>query len=202
MIRAADVLDRCGRAPGTRYAVISGSGGGAALATDNLAQTPFEAARLSDASLAALADAYAEPQRTRPLARVAVDDSWHVAITLGGGMAHMRKVIAAVKSNAAPLSDDVGLRRVAKFVPKKRNTEIYFAVDQLGKLIGRIAKAVGNPFPYTIPEINAPVAMVTSLVPPAGTQTDVYIPIELITAIKDAITNAMGQQMNADPPAS
>ena len=67
MIRAADVLDRCGRAPGTRYAVISGSGGGAALATDNLAQTPFEAARLSDASLAALADAYAIPQRKLPL---------------------------------------------------------------------------------------------------------------------------------------
>ena len=67
MIRAADVLDRCGRAPGTRYAVISGSGGGAALATDNLAQTPYQAARLSDASLAALADAYAEPQRKLPL---------------------------------------------------------------------------------------------------------------------------------------
>ena len=67
MIRAADVLDRCGRAPGTRYAVISGSGGGAALATDNLAQTPYQAARLSDASLTALADAYAEPQRKLPL---------------------------------------------------------------------------------------------------------------------------------------
>lgn len=138
----------------------------------------------------------------RLLARIAVVDDRHVAITVGGGVAYMSKVIEAVKSNAAPLSNDAGLKRVAKFVPKKRNTEAYFAVDQLIKLVSRIAKAVGEPFPVTMPEINAPVAMVTSLVPPAGTQTDIYIPIELIAAIKDAITNAIGQQMNAEPPAS
>lgn len=136
------------------------------------------------------------------LARIAVVDERHVAITLGGGVTYLSKVIETVKTNAAPLSDNVGLKRVAKFVPKKRNTEAYFAADQLGKLIGRIAKAVGKPFLYTIPEINAPVVMVTSPVAPAGSQTDVYIPMELITAIKDAVTNAIGRQMNAEPPVS
>lgn len=67
MIRAADVLDRCGRASGTRYAVVSGSGGGGALATDKLAATPYDSAVLSAASVAALAADFAEPQRKLPI---------------------------------------------------------------------------------------------------------------------------------------
>ena len=136
------------------------------------------------------------------LARIAVVDDLHLAVTLGGGLAYLNEVIKTTRSNAAPLAGDAGLKRIAKYVPKKRNTEVYLAADQLGKLIGRIAKAVGEPFPYTIPEINAPAAMVTSSVAPGGSQTDVYIPIELITAIKDAITNAIGRNMNAEAPTS
>lgn len=67
MIRAADVLDRCARARGTRYAVVSGSGGGGALATDKLAATPYQSAVLSAESVAALADDYAEIQRNLPI---------------------------------------------------------------------------------------------------------------------------------------
>jgi len=136
------------------------------------------------------------------LARIAVVDDRHVVITLGGGTAHIGKVADLVKSGSAPLSGDAGLKRIASFVPRKRNTEVYFAVDQLAMLVGRVVRAVGKPFPYTIPEVNAPVAIVTSFVAPAGSQTDVYIPIELIVAIKDLVTNAMGQQMDAGAPAS
>jgi acyl-CoA synthetase (NDP forming) len=67
MIRAADVLDRCGRAPGTRYAVVSGSGGAAALAMDVLARSPFNAAQLTEESRERLRTYYAEPQRKLPL---------------------------------------------------------------------------------------------------------------------------------------
>ena len=67
MIRAADVLARCAPARGTRYAIVSGSGGGAVLATDKLAATRFEAARLGDASIATLAEAFAEPHRRLPI---------------------------------------------------------------------------------------------------------------------------------------
>ena len=67
MIRAADVLDRCVRARGTRYAVVSGSGGGGALATDKLAATAYESAVLSPESIAALADSFAETQRKLPI---------------------------------------------------------------------------------------------------------------------------------------
>ena len=136
------------------------------------------------------------------LVRIAVVDDRHVAITLGGGVAYMGKVIQAVKTNAAPLSDDAGIKRIAKFLAKKRNSEAYFAADRLIKLIGRISKAVGEPFPVTIADLNAPVAMVEGKVAPAGAQVDVYIPIELISAIKDAFTKAMGQQMNAEQPVS
>lgn len=67
MIRAADVLDRCGRARGTRYAVVSGSGGGGALATDKLAATAYESAVLSADSIAALGESFAEPHRKLPI---------------------------------------------------------------------------------------------------------------------------------------
>ena len=67
MIRAADVISRCAPARGTRYAVVSGSGGGAVLATDKLAATEFESALLTDESVALLADSYAEPHRRLPI---------------------------------------------------------------------------------------------------------------------------------------
>ena len=67
MIRVADVIARCARARGTRYAVVSGSGGGAVLATDKLAATDFVAAVLTDDSVAILADSYAEPHRRLPI---------------------------------------------------------------------------------------------------------------------------------------
>ncbi len=67
MIRAADVLDRCGRARGTRYAVVSGSGGAAALAADKLAQTEFEPACLGQPTMGALENLFAAPQRKLPI---------------------------------------------------------------------------------------------------------------------------------------
>ena len=67
MIRAADVVARCAPARGTRYAVVSGSGGGAVLATDKLAATDFEAAVLTGDSVAVLAGSYAEPHRRLPI---------------------------------------------------------------------------------------------------------------------------------------
>ncbi len=129
------------------------------------------------------------------LVRLAVVDDQRVAITLGGGAARMRQVIEVVKSKKAPLADDEGLKHVAPNVPRERSQEIYFSVDRLVKLIESIAKATDNesPIPVSLPELNAPVVMVVAPSGKAGAQHEVFLPMELIRAVKDAA----GAQMMA-----
>jgi hypothetical protein len=130
------------------------------------------------------------------LLRVAAVTDQRVAITFGGGSERLAQVVKAAQTDAAPLASDEGIQRVSAFLPKKRSAEGYLAVDRLLTMIGEIAKVAGKPLGVTMPEINAPIAFVTAPAGKAGSQNDVFVPLEAIVAVKDAVINAMGQKMN------
>lgn len=129
---------------------------------------------------------------------VGIDDN-RVAVAFGGGTARLNKVIEAVKSGSAPLARDRGIQWVAPHLPKSRSSELYIAVDRVLKLIAAIGEAVDDPLPLPadLPDVNAPVAVVTAPRPPAGAQSELFIPIPLLKAAKDV---AMSQLLAPPPP--
>lgn len=134
------------------------------------------------------------------LFRIAAVGDKRVAIAFGGGSERFAAVVKAARLNKASLADDEGIKRVSAFVPKKRSSEGYIAVDRLVRMIGEIAKVGDFPWPVVMPEINAPIAMVSAPAGKAGLQNDLFIPMEVIVAAKDAAMNAMAQRMTPPPP--
>ncbi len=131
------------------------------------------------------------------LFRFAAVDDKHLAITLGGGKARFAEVIEAARSGSTALASDPGVKHVASHLPKKRTMESYIALDRVPKLVADVAKAIGqpNPIPVEIPEINAPLAFASAPVGKAGSQTEIFLPMELIRTIKDVAGPLMaGQQ--------
>lgn len=122
---------------------------------------------------------------------VAPADADTVVVTFGGGEAHLAEVLKTAKSGAAPLREDAGISKVSSVLPKKRNSEVYFAGDRLFKLIENISKAAGEgPLPIRMAEVNAPIALVTT----GGdlhVQMDLFLPMEMVVAIKDTVMQAM-----------
>ncbi len=129
--------------------------------------------------------------------RAAAVNGQRVALAFGGGPDRMAKVIEAARSDAAPLASDPGVQRVRKSLPDKLSSECYFALDRIMRFVGRAARAVGEePPPFDIPTLNAPLAMAGHL-GERSTQTDIYVPMDLIAAVKDAATGMMGMQGGA-----
>lgn len=134
--------------------------------------------------------------------RVAAVDKEHVVVGVGGGTARMAEAIRTAKAKEAPLAKTGGIDRVAAKLPKARQSEMYIAVDQIVRLIRNIAKATeeGEGLPITMPEINAPIGMTSSGANGYG-QMDLYVPMETIVAVKDAIMQAMtGVQPGEEAP--
>jgi hypothetical protein len=129
--------------------------------------------------------------------RIAPVDDKHVAIAFGGGTTRMADVVKAARSGDAPLASDAGVMNLRKHLPKKRSQEGYLAVERLANLASKIAAATGNSFPVTMPDVNAPAAMMTYPVAGAASQVDIYLPMEMMIAVKNAAMNAMAQGMAA-----
>jgi hypothetical protein len=134
--------------------------------------------------------------------RVAAIDDQHVAATLGGGTARLQQVIELVKGNAAPLSANDGVKKAAAMLPNNRYFEGYLAPDTTMHLMTEIAKAVGEgPAPFTMPAVDAPLAMVLAPVGKNAVQADIAVPMSFIVAAKNAAATmaapAPGPQVNA-----
>ena len=112
-------------------------------------------------------------------------DTDHVIATFGGGPGRFDNVIGLVKGKQAPLSKNPGIVNTAKAMATQRNAEMYFAVDSLMRMLSDIGKATDEPFPVTMPQINAPVGMVSYGVGKAAGQADVFVPMELIIQVRD-----------------
>ena len=119
------------------------------------------------------------------LFRIAAVDDTHLVATLGGGTSRLASVINTVKSGAAPLGEDKGIQKIAKTLRAKRTAEGYFAFDNLMHVASRMATAMGEPVPPQVPQLDAPVAMVSGPVAAGEYQLDISVPMELIVALKD-----------------
>ena len=128
------------------------------------------------------------------LFRMAAVDDKRIAVTFGGGKDRMQRVIDLVKSGAAPLSADEGIKRATASLPRTRSLEGYLAVDNLIATIIAISKAVdqADDAPPAFPEVNAPVAVVGGPAGKTGYQMDVAVPMELVVAVKDYALSIMG----------
>ena len=142
------------------------------------------------------------------LVRVAAVDATHVLVNFGGGKERMGEAIAAAKAGKALLSKDGGIQRVSAKLPKEKTAEVYIAVDRIVSLIRNITEATGSgqAFPIRMPEINAPLAYVTTANGLVGT-VDLYVPMELIVEIKNTTMQMLGtmmggaqQQQPSEPP--
>ena len=124
--------------------------------------------------------------------RIAAVSDKRLAIAFGGGKERMSKVIAAAKSDDPALAEDAGVRRAAEQLPKTRASELYLALDEIGRCAQNIAKAIDeDPLPLDIPDLDAPVAMV-SVASKACARLDIFVPMELAVACKDAAMSLMG----------
>lgn len=129
------------------------------------------------------------------LFRMGVVDSRHVVMTFGGGAERFNTVAGLVKAGHTPLAEEGGIRRSAEHLPARRSSEGYFAVDQLLNLVGSIAKAVDEPIPpLSLGELNAPIAFATEPVEAGGSQAELFVPMELVIAVKDLAMSMMGGQ--------
>ncbi|MEE9296503.1 MAG: hypothetical protein V3W34_16285 [Phycisphaerae bacterium] len=137
------------------------------------------------------------------LVRLATVDDKHVAVTLGGGKGHLARVIDVIKSKETPLAEDAGIKRVAGHVAKKRYVEFYLSADRLIKTVMAVAEAIGEKIPLTaaIPEINAPLAVTSSPAGKAGVRMELFMPMEMISAVKDIVMAQMmaPQQQQLQP---
>ncbi|UCG15657.1 MAG: hypothetical protein JSV19_10225 [Phycisphaerales bacterium] len=125
------------------------------------------------------------------LFRVAAADANHVVATFGGGSARLKTVADLVKSDRAPLADDVGIKNTAKALPERRYSELYLALDTLLRLLVDVGKVVDEPFPVSVPPIGAPIGAASGMVGKDGQQTDVFIPMELVLAAPDVVRTLM-----------
>ncbi len=131
----------------------------------------------------------------------AVDDT-HVLITLGGGKARFALGVEHARMGKSPLGDTDGIQSVARIPDRELNSEMYLAVDRLVNLLGRIIPKDEQPMLLQMPDLKSPIAVESGPAGTAGSHADVYIPIEVIVAVKDMIMNGMGANMNAAPAAA
>ncbi len=132
--------------------------------------------------------------------RIAAVDGDTVALTLGGGKSWTEEVVKAAKSGAAPLASSAGVKKVASRIPAKKSAVGYIAVDQVISCIRAIQKTVDEEqLPIDMGTLNAPAVFVA-----AGTaewsQADMFVPTELMIAIKKFTMAMMG--MNKPEPAA
>jgi len=130
------------------------------------------------------------------LLRLAAVDGKHVAAAFGGGESRMGELIAHAKSGKAPLGSDAGIRRVADNLPKAKASECYIALDRMVGLVRNVTEAIGegDAFPISMSEVNAPIAVVGSGEKGLA-NADIYLPMELVVAVKNTVMQAMGMMM-------
>jgi hypothetical protein len=134
------------------------------------------------------------------LIRMGAVDARRVIATFGGGAGQFETVAKLVKSGEAPLAKDPGIMKTSKALAASRHSEGYLAVDTLIRLMVDIGEALDeDPFPVSMPKINAPVGMVATAVSSSAQQTDIFVPMELVMEFRTVVQGMMG---GAPPPGS
>jgi hypothetical protein len=136
------------------------------------------------------------------LVRIAAAGDNHVVVLFGGGAKRLATVAALSAQGQSPLSADSRIREVADMLPLTRSAEAYFNLDNLMQLVVSIGEVIEQPAPFEPTQVGMPVGLVVS----GGkmySRLDLFIPTELMVAIKDLAMQAMGGMTGAPgaPPA-
>lgn len=131
--------------------------------------------------------------------RLAAADAKTVVMTFGGGSDHFEKALTLAKSGDSPLDADPGIQKISQKLPKNRYLVGYVAVDQLFAGMRHVMTAMDeDPLPIHFPPLKSPLGL-------CGTggegwsQFDIFVPIEVLSATKDAAMAFMGTQGAVTP---
>jgi len=125
------------------------------------------------------------------LVRIAAVGDNHVVVLFGGGAKRLAAVAALSAQGQSPLSTDPGIRKVAQKLPTTRAAEAYFSLDNLMQLIKSVGEAIEEPAPFEPTQVGVPAGFVVSG-SKAYSRLDLFIPTELMVAVKDLAMQAMG----------
>ncbi|MCK6455468.1 MAG: hypothetical protein L6Q92_02900 [Phycisphaerae bacterium] len=133
--------------------------------------------------------------------RIGAADKSHVVMSLGGGKGRFEKLLNAAQKGQDGLDEDGGIVRVSKRLPAQKTGEFYVAVDSILGAVGRVMTALGEEeeMPFKLADVNAPIAASTTVEGDAG-RFDLFVPMELINAVKDAYMASMAgdEEMEED----
>ena len=132
------------------------------------------------------------------LTRIGVVDGNSVVIALGGGLVRFNEVMALVRAKKAPLMEDPGIRQSAKKLAGERSLEAYFSFDRCLRLTKEVLAATG--VAGTIPdmsELGVPVALTMHSVNPRETELRIFVPTELVVAIKDLMMARLASRVGS-----
>ena len=125
------------------------------------------------------------------LVRIASVGDNHVVVLFGGGAKRLATVAALSAQGQSPLSADPGIKKVAGKLPTMRAVEMYFSLDSLMQLIKSIGEAVEQPAPFEPTQVGVPAGLVVSG-GKAYSRVDLFVPMELMVAVKDLAMQVMG----------
>jgi hypothetical protein len=115
------------------------------------------------------------------LIRIAPAGDKSVVMTLGGGAKRFEEVLKIATPGGCPLSEDVGIAKIRKKMPKTRLFELYVSADRILKVVKAVTGSDQVP---VMPEINAPLGVSLAAEKNYG-RLDIILPIELIVEIKN-----------------
>ncbi len=119
--------------------------------------------------------------------RIAPAGDKAVVCTMGGGLKRFEEVHKLAASNACPLSEDAGITKARKKLPKNRMFELYVGADRILKAVKAVTGSDQIP---VMPDINAPLAISLSAEKNFG-RLDIVLPTELIVEIKNIVLQVM-----------
>jgi hypothetical protein len=123
-----------------------------------------------------------------------------LVMVFGGGSKRLAAVADLAAKGKAPLAGDPGIMHVASKLPKARLSEVYLAFDHLLQLVLRVAELSGTTLPVQPVENAAPAGFSSSCYD-NSLRVDVFVPMELIVAVKDVIMQIMAGMTTTSPAA-
>ncbi|UCC30912.1 MAG: hypothetical protein JSU86_01285 [Phycisphaerales bacterium] len=132
------------------------------------------------------------------LTRYAVVDGNTVVIALGGGLVRFNEVMALVRAKKAPLTEDSGIRQSAKKLSGERWLEAYLSSDRCLRLTKEVLAVTG--VPGTFPDVSepaVPAALTVHSVGPRETELRIFVPTELVVAVKDLMMARLAAQVGS-----
>ncbi len=122
------------------------------------------------------------------LVRVAAIGNNQVAMTFGGGAKRFAAIAESVKKNEAPLAENQDIKKMVDRQPAgPRVAEAYLSVANLLALVSNIAMEVGQPLPIPALRENVPVVVTSVKMGDAAQYSEILIPMELVTSVKEAM---------------